>query len=147
MTTGRHTWKVWSVVVPGKSRKKVTKPLQSTVEVMDWCQTITVDLRIFSLSHSEFRCEVHKFISEFASRFVNKDCDWPLNSTNSHVWFNVKSLDYMWKSKWSKFTCEFLFTCENSLLPNSHVNLYYRAKIHITLHVKIHMSTFTSFHI
>ena len=43
----------------------------------------------FSMQHSkvrwEFRkfiaiCEVQKFISEFASQFVNKDCDWPLNS-------------------------------------------------------------------
>ena len=28
---------------------------------------------------SEIRCEVQKFISEFASRFVNKGSDWPLN--------------------------------------------------------------------
>ena len=42
----------------------------------------------FSMQHSkvrwefrtEVRCEVQKFISEFGSQFVNRDCDWPLNS-------------------------------------------------------------------
>ena len=33
-----------------------------------------------SLRSSEARCEVQKFISEFASGFVNKGLDWPLNS-------------------------------------------------------------------
>ena len=33
-----------------------------------------------SLGISQVHCEVQKFISEFASQFVNKDCDWPFNS-------------------------------------------------------------------
>ena len=33
-----------------------------------------------SLWSSEVRCEVQKFISEFTSQFVNKGCDWLLNS-------------------------------------------------------------------
>ena len=33
-----------------------------------------------SLRSSEVRCEVQKFISKFTSQFVNKGCDWLLNS-------------------------------------------------------------------
>ena len=32
------------------------------------------------VGNSQVRCEVQKFISEFGSQFVNKDCDWPFNS-------------------------------------------------------------------
>ena len=53
---------------------------------------------------------------------------------------------HMWKFRGSKFTCVFIFTngnshdftCENSQVPNSHVYLYSRMKIHMILHVKIH---------
>ena len=44
---------------------------------------------------SEVRCEVQKFISEFTSQFVNKGCDWLLNSMKP-----IKCLVY-------KPTCEF----------------------------------------
>ena len=37
-----------------------------------------------------------------------------------------------------------VITCENLRVPNSHVNLYSRVKIHMILHVKIHMLIFTS---
>ena len=39
-------------------------------------------LAIFRTSwrSSEVRCEVQKFVSEFTSQFVNKGCDWLLNT-------------------------------------------------------------------
>ena len=48
-----------------------------------------------SLRSSYVRCKVPKFISEFASRFVNKGYDWPLESKNP-----IKCLVY-------KLACEF----------------------------------------
>ena len=76
--------------------------------IVDFGQLFTLTFGT-SLQILEIRCEVQKFISEFASQFVNKDCDWPLNSTKP-----IKFLVY-------KPTCEYLkrtFVLRNEF-PNS----------------------------
>ena len=62
--------------------------------IVDFRSLFTVIFRI-SLRSSYVCCKVPKFISEFASRFVNKGCDWPLNSKKP-----IKCLVY-------KTACEF----------------------------------------
>ena len=49
---------------------------------------------------------------------------------NSHVWFSVKSCDRMWSHVFTNENSHD-FTCEDSHVPNSHVNF------HIISHVKI----------
>ena len=74
-------------------KKRLTGDGVSSVmytELIDWkvrkfLQSISANFSLYktfrtSLRRSEGRCEVQKFISEFASQFVNKGCDWPLNS-------------------------------------------------------------------
>ena len=54
--------------------------------VREWRMVARVLLQLqsisanFSLQYSALLCEVQKFISELLCSFVNKGCDWPLNS-------------------------------------------------------------------